>query len=122
MIEILKNFPHNVVAISCGGQVTKEDYEGILVPAILKALKGYDKIRLLYETSANFTGYDPGAIWEDMKIGLGHPTRWERAAVVTDVDWIVQTVRIFSFLIPCPTKVFPPSEAAQAHAWIVAAS
>jgi len=112
MIEILKSFPDNVVAISCGGQVTKDDYQGILVPAILKALKRHDKIRLLYEISASFTGYDPGAIWEDMKIGLEHPTRWERAAVVTSVDWIEQTVRIFSFLIPCPTKVFSPSETA----------
>ncbi len=122
MIEILKNFPDNVIALSCEGQVTKEDYDGILVPAILEALKRHDKIRLLYKTSANFTGYDPGAIWEDLKIGVEHPTRWERVAVVTDVDWIVQMMRLFSFLMPCPAKLFPPSETAQAHAWIIAAS
>jgi hypothetical protein len=122
MIEILKNFPDNVIAISCKGQVTKEDYDGILVPAILEALKQHDKIRLLYETSADFTGYDPGALWEDLKIGVEHPTRWERVAVVTDVGWIVQMMRIFSFLMPCPVKLFPPSEDAQAHAWIIAAS
>ena len=29
MIEILRNFPDNVVAISCEGQVTKENYERI---------------------------------------------------------------------------------------------
>jgi hypothetical protein len=117
---MMKNFPDNVVAISCGGQVTKEDYEEVFVPAILEVLKRHDKIRLLYKTVSNFTGYDAEAIWEDLKIGVEHPTRWERAAVVTDVDWIVQTMRIFSFLMPCPTKVFPPSELAQAHAWIIA--
>jgi hypothetical protein len=122
MIEILKNFPDNVIALSCEEQVTKEDYERILVPVILKALKRHDKIRLLYKTSAKFTGYDPGAMWEDFKIGVENPTRWERVAVVTDVDWIVKMMGIFSFLIPCPVKLFPPSEAAQAHAWIVAAS
>jgi hypothetical protein len=121
MIEILKNFPDNVIAISCEGQVTKEDYDGILVPAILKALKRHDKIRLLYKTSANFAGYDPGAIWEDFKIGVEHPTRWERVAVVTDVDWIVQMMRLFSFLVPFPTKLFRSSEAVQANAWIIAA-
>jgi hypothetical protein len=42
--------------------------------------------------------------------------------MVTDADWIVQSMRIFSFLIPCPTKVFPPSEYAQARAWITAVS
>jgi hypothetical protein len=120
MIEIQKNFPDNVIALSCEGQVTKEDYDRILVPAILNALKRHDKIRLLYEISGDFTGFDAGAIWEDFKIGVEHPTRWERSAVVTDVDWIVQAMRIFSFLIPCPTKVFPPSEGMQAHAWIIA--
>jgi hypothetical protein len=122
MIEILKNFPDNVIALSCEGQVTKEDYDGILVPAILKALSRHDKIRLLYKTSANFTGYDPGAIWEDLKIGVEHPTSWERVAVVTDVDWIVQMMRLLGFLMPCPAKLFPSSEVAQAHAWIIAAS
>jgi hypothetical protein len=122
MIEILRNFPDNVIAFSCEGQVTKDDYERILVPAILETLKRHDKIRLFYKTSANFTGYDPGAIWEDLNVGVEHPTRWERVAVVTDVDWIVQMMRLFSFLIPCPTKLFPSSEAAQAHAWIIAAS
>jgi hypothetical protein len=122
VIEILKNFPDNVVAISCSGQVTKEDYDRILVPAILKALKRHEKIGFLYKTSANFTGYDPGALWEDLKIGVEHPTRWERLAVVTDVDWIVHTMKLLSFLIPCPTKLFSLSQEAQANAWIIAAS
>jgi hypothetical protein len=51
-----------------------------------------------------------------------HPTRWERVAVVTDVDWIIRMMRIFSFLMPCPVKLFSPSEAAQAQAWIIATS
>ncbi len=122
MIEILKNFPDNVIAISCEGQVSKEDYERIFIPAILETLKRHDKIRLLYEISADFAGYDAGAIWEDMKVGAEHPTRWERAAVVTDVDWIVQAMHIFRFLMPCPTKLFTPSEDTQARAWIVAAN
>ena len=122
MIEIMKNFPDNVIAFSCEGQVKKDDYEEILVPAILETLKRHDKIRLLYKTSADFSGYDPGAIWEDLKIGVEHPTRWERVAVVTDVNWVVQMMRLFSFLFPCPTKLFPSSELAQAQAWIIDAS
>jgi hypothetical protein len=51
-----------------------------------------------------------------------HPTRWERVAVVTDVDWIVQAMSIFSFLMPCPVKLFPPLDGPQAKAWITAAN
>jgi hypothetical protein len=122
MIEILKGFPDNVIALSFESQVTKEDYERVFIPAILNALKRHDKIRLLYKTSADFSGYAPGAIWEDLKVGVEHSTCWERVAVVTDVDWIVQMMRMFNFLIPFPTKLFPSSEAAQANAWIIAAN
>jgi hypothetical protein len=52
---------------------------------------------------------------------MEHLTRWERVAVVTDVEWIKQTMWFFSFLMPGAMRVFPASEAAQARAWIIAA-
>jgi len=51
----------------------------------------------------------------------GTPHALERVAVVTDVEWIKQTMRFFSFLMPGAMRVFPTSEAAQARAWIIAA-
>jgi hypothetical protein len=120
MIEHLSNFPDDVLAFVCTGRVTKADYDSVLVPAVVKALEKQKKIRLYYETSADFSGIDPGAMWEDFKVGVEHLTRWERIAVVTDVEWIKQTMRFFSFLMPGATKSFPTSEAAQARAWIIA--
>jgi hypothetical protein len=32
MIELLRGFPDNVVAISCRGEVTKADYDTVLLP------------------------------------------------------------------------------------------
>ncbi len=43
-------------------------------------------------------------------------------AVVTDVEWITHTMRLFRFLMPGVVKLFSTSESAQARAWIVAAS
>ena len=100
----------------------KADYDAVLVPAVINALKSHDKVRLYYETAADFAGIDPGAMWEDFKVGMEHLTRWERVAVVTDVEWIKQTMRFFSFLMPGAMKSFPTSEAAEARAWIIAAT
>ena len=122
MIEQLSNFPDDVLAFVCKGRVTKADYDSVLVPAVMKALEKHKRIRLYYETAADFSGIDPGAMWEDFKVGMEHLTRWERVAVVTDVEWIKQTMRFFSFLMPGATKSFPTSEAAQARAWIIATS
>ena len=52
---------------------------------------------------------------------MEHFLRWERVAVVTDVEWIKHTMRIFSFVMPADMRVFPVAEAAKARAWIVSA-
>lgn len=118
MIELLNGFPDNVIAAACRGHVTKRDYDTVLIPAVEKALKAHDKIRLYYEIGADFAGVDPAAAWEDFKVGMEHFTRWERIAVVTDVDWIKYTMGIFTFLMPGDLKVFPTTEASQARTWI----
>jgi SpoIIAA-like len=120
MIEHLKGFPDNVLAFVCKGRVSKADYDTVLVPAVLRALETHDKLRLYYETAADFGGIDAGAMWEDFKIGMEHLSRWERIALVTDVDWIKHTVRFFSFLLPGAMRIFASAQAAEARAWIAA--
>ena len=120
MIKHLTDFPDKVVAFRCTGQVTKADYDKILVPIVLEKLRSHNKIRLYYETGEDFAGFDPGAMWEDFKVGVEHLTRWEKVAVVTDTDWISKAVHFFAFLVPATTKLFSRAEAAQARAWISA--
>jgi hypothetical protein len=119
MIELLRDFPDNVVAVVCKGRVTKADYDTVLVPAVDEALKKHARLRLYYETASDFGGIDPGAVWEDFKTGMEHLTRWERIAVVTDVDWIKHTMHFFSFMMPGEMKTFPLAQAEQARKWIV---
>lgn len=118
MIEQLPDFPDNVVGVACEGHVTREDYETVLVPAVEAALAGHEKIRLYYEIGPQFAGIDAGAVWEDFWVGMSHLTRWERVAVVTDVDWIRNTMLVFRFLVPGEMKVVPMAEAAEARKWI----
>ena len=100
MIEIIGGFPDNVVGILAKGEVTRKDYLEVVIPAIDKALKRNAKLRLYYDLGSQFTGIDFGAEWEDFKLGIEHLSRWERAAVVTDVAWIRHLVGAFRFLIP----------------------
>ena len=120
MIEALKGFPANVVAFACKAHVTRRNYETILMPAVEDALKQHAKVRLYYQVDPDFSGIEAGAVWDDFKVGMGHLLRWERIAVVTDVDWIRHTVRAFGFVMPGEVRVFPIDELAMARAWIVA--
>ena len=120
MIEVLPKFPDNVVAVACSGHVTRKDYETVLVPYVEDALKRHEKVRLYYQIASDFDAIDPGAVWEDFKVGMGHLLRWERIAVVTDVDWIRHTMRAFSFLVPGEMKLFSVAEMKTARDWIAA--
>ena len=120
MIERLSGFSDDVLAFVCKGHVTKADYDSVLVPAVDKALEQHDKLNLYYETAADFSGIDPGAVWADTRVGLAHFTRWRRIAVVTDIDWIKHTMQFFSFMLPAEMKIFPLAQAAEAREWIAA--
>jgi hypothetical protein len=50
-----------------------------------------------------------------------HLLRWDRIAIVTDIDWIRETVRAFGFLMPGAVEIFPLDEVAAARAWILGA-
>jgi len=120
MIEILEGFPEDVVAFVAKGRVTKSDYDDVLVPKVEEALARREKLRCYYELGAEFSGIDAGAVWEDFKIGIEHLTRWERVAVVTDVEWIRLAANLFRFLFPGEVRVFAAGEAAEARRWIAA--
>lgn len=118
MIELLKGFPDNVVALACHGHVTKADYEPVLIPDVNDRFTRHDKVRIYYEIAPDFAGVDPGAVWDDTKLGFSHFRNWERLAVVTDVDWMKHAVRFFGFLMPAQLRTFPTAEADSAREWI----
>ncbi len=118
MIEVMEGLSGNVVGFRAGGQVSSEDYEKVLIPAVEEALKKHEKVRLLYQLGDDFMGFDPMAMWEDAKVGLTHMTSWERIAIVTDVEWLRNMAHMFGFVMPGHVKVYKNAEIAQALEWI----
>jgi hypothetical protein len=119
MIFELKTLGDDTVGFLCSGRVTKRDYKTVLLPAVQAALAAHPRIRIYYETTPDFS-LDAGAVWEDLKLGVEHLTRWERLAVVSDVEWLRHAVRAFSLLMPGRVRLFPSAEARRARAWVVA--
>ena len=63
MIELMAGLPENVLGLSAKGEVTGEDYEQILIPAVEERTRRRGKIRLLYHLGPAFTGYTASALW-----------------------------------------------------------
>lgn len=118
MLEILSGMPENVVAVSAIGTVTGEDYDNVLIPVIEEKLKKHGKIRVLYVLGPDFSSFTAEAMWDDAKVGLRHLTAYEKVAVVSDVGWVVNAMKLFSFVTPCPVKIFGNDGLSEATAWI----
>ena len=120
MLVFLKDFPENVMAFQASGTVTQSDYQELMIPAIEAGFARDDKLRIYFETTPDFQGFTAGAVMEDVGLSLASLFGWEKAVIVTDVDWLHQAVEVMKFLSPCPTKVFHLAESQTARDWIAA--
>ena len=119
MIELIQAVPDNVVAFKFIGKVTGDDYETVLIPAMEAALEKYDKVRALGQLGPEFSGFEGSAMWDDAKVGLKHYTSWEKIALVTDIEWVIRSVKIFGVLVPGEVKLFGNDQLAAALAWVI---
>lgn len=118
MIEVIAGLPDNVLGIRATGKVTGEDYEKVVMPAIEQRLKRHHKIRFLYHMGSDFVGFTPAAMWDDARVGMDHITAFEKIAVVSDVDWVIRAVKIFSFVIPSLVRTFGNRGLDEAISWV----
>jgi hypothetical protein len=121
MIEQLTGFPENVLGLRISGHVAREDYQRVVIPAVEATLKRAQKVNIYIQVDSDFSGLELGALWDDLKVGMGHLRQWERIAVVTDIAWIANALNVFGFLKPGQVEVFPLSDAGKARAWIAEA-
>ena len=120
MIKRIPDLPENVIGFEASGEVTADDYESVLVPAADKAIKEQGTVRLLYVLGPDVSGFTAGAMWEDSKVGLEHRKAWERFAMVTDMDWVRDAMKLFGWVVPGEVRVFGNDQLAEAKAWISA--
>lgn len=118
MLNRIEGLPDNVVAFSASGQVTGEDYENALMPALGAAHEQHDKIRLLFELGEEFEGYEGEAAWDDAKVGLKYFTAFDKAAVVSDNHRVVRAVKTFGFMMPGEIRLFANSDLEAAKSWV----
>ncbi|HEX5938914.1 MAG TPA: STAS/SEC14 domain-containing protein [Dehalococcoidia bacterium] len=116
-IERIEGAPDGVLAFRAVGKVEATDYQNVLAPAIESAAADQDKLRLVYVLGPELEGYSAGASWQDAKLGVGHLTKWERVAVVTDHSVMADAIRALGILMPGEVKVFPVAGLDAAMTW-----
>ena len=120
MIKIIQNMPPGTIGIDAVGKVTEDDYRDMLLPAVRDALERND-LRLLYVLGKEFDSYSAGALWADTKLFAQHPKGWKKVAIVSDADWLENSVKAIGWLMPGEIKVFETDEIDEAKEWLVGA-
>lgn len=118
MLERIDNLPPDVWGLRAKGKVSREDYEQVVLPELEEARRRGQRLRLVYELGPEFSGFTPGAAWEDFRVGLRYLRLFERCAVVTDIDWVRATTRGAATLMPCPVRVFANNAFQDAIDWL----
>jgi hypothetical protein len=120
VIERLADMPPDTLGFRVAGDVEREDYDNVLVPELTRALEA-GQLRTLYLIET-LDEMEPSALWADAKLGfdLGvrHRDAWVRSAIVTDIHWMARATRLFAWMIPGETRVFPVAELEPAKAWV----
>ena len=118
MIRVIENMPVGTVGVEASGKVTEEDYRTVLVPLLDKALESPDGVRLLYILGHDFS-YSAGAMWADTKLFAKNLKGWKRVAIVSDADWLENSIKAFGWMMPGRIKVFESDDVDDAKEWLV---
>lgn len=120
MLERIHPSPDNILAFSARQKVTDEDYKSMLIPSVENQIKANGKVRFVYLIGPEFEGFEAKAALDDALLGLHHWRDFERVAIVTDKDWIANTMRIFLPLMPAKAKLFNINQLQDALNWAAA--
>ena len=106
----------NLLIVHASGRLSKEDYLD-LSPAIERLVQQHGKVRLLF-VMTDFHGWDVGAAWKDLKIGLDHFGDIERLALVGEKKWQQGMVTFVKPFTKAEVRYFEHADAVDAQRWI----
>jgi hypothetical protein len=118
MIHLETNTPNNIAAFRATGEVTKEDYQNVVIPEVERVISEIGHINFLLYLDTDIENFSAGAWLQDALLGLKNIAKWNRAAIVTDSDAVIKFTSGFSYLVPGEFKGFKKEEYNQAITWV----
>jgi hypothetical protein len=85
MLELLEENDGRLLVVKVSDKLTREDYEKF-IPKVDYLIGQHGKIDVLFEMW-DFHGWQPGALWEDIKFTLKHFASIDRLAIVGENRW-----------------------------------
>ena len=118
MITYLENLPANIAGFKATGEITETDFTETVMPKVKALVDKTDKLNYLLVLETSVKNFTIGAWMKDAMMGIKHLTKWNRAAIVSDVEAIRNFTDIFSYFLPGEFKGFEHKDLLDAVDWV----
>lgn len=118
MLTIIEGLPDHVIGIRINDKLRAEDYETQLIPLVNEKLEKHPKLDLLCCIDGEWKGMEAGAVWQDLRLGLGRIGHWARMAIVSDIKWLENAIKLFGVFSPGELRHFGSADYAAASEWV----
>lgn len=118
MIELIDDIPPYVAGFTASGEVSKKDYEEVLIPRVEEVFRQHGHIHFLYVLKTDVGNFTVNAWLKDLMIGVKHFPNWKRMAIVSDQSMVNKISSAISILLPGKTKGFSLENLEEAKNWV----
>ncbi len=118
MITHLLDLPSNIVGFKATGEITEKDFTETVMPQVKALIDQTDTLNYLLVLDTSLNNFTIGAWMKDAMMGIKHLTKWNRAAIVSDVEAVRNFTNFFSYLMPGEFKGFEHKDLQQAIDWV----
>lgn len=106
------------VAFRALGQVTKEEYEAVVIPTVELEAKQMSKTNFLLLLDTDIMNFGMGTWLQDAILRFMQLGKWKRVAVVTDSEEITSFINKFNAAILGEFRIFKKESFRKAMYWV----
>ena len=104
--------------IRAGGRLEDEDYNRFVPQFERIAEREAGTVPMVIELAPDFSGWDLGGLWRDLKFDIRHKDCFGRIAIIGDSKWEEWGTEMSSSLFRAEMKFFQPSQRSHAESWV----
>ena len=108
-----------VLLVRAHGRLVKEDYPRF-VTDFNRAVEHEGKLKVLFDMSG-LQGWNPSALWEEIKFDVKHFSDIQRLAVIGNKEWQKALTVASNPVTHANTRYFDEAHASDARNWLTAA-
>lgn len=110
MITQLKNIPNTMVGFRASSEVTKDDFDKVVLPAVAELIQRTDELNYMLVLDTPLRNFTIGAWIKDALLGLNNLNKWNRVAIISDSESLNAFTNMFGKVMPGEFKGYAPEQ------------